>query len=146
MQLFSQCEAVIYKDLITSYSFLFPSLVFYLHYPNVLMQRTLLGTIRCLAEGHLPGDKCSFPHCHVGLCILIAFKLVSLPRQKSAVLRISCCKCVCDSTPWSISSSWLRNSKPLSLRTRHDLVYLERGLIKVNKTLCSLCTPIHNSL
>lgn len=73
MWLFSQCEAVIYKDLITSCSFLSPSSVFHLHYPNVLMQRALLGTIRHLAGGHLPGDKCSFPHFWVGLCILIVF-------------------------------------------------------------------------
>lgn len=40
---------------------------------------------------------------------------------------------MCDSTPWSIYSSWLRNSKLLSLRTEDDLIYLERDLIKLIK-------------
>lgn len=106
-----------------------------------LMQRTLLGTIRCLAGGHLPGDECSFPHCQLGLCILIAFKLVRLPGQKNAVLRISCCKCMCDSSPWSIYSSWLGNSKPLSLRTGHDLIYLKRVLSRLIKFSVSSSPP-----
>lgn len=48
--LFSQCKAVIYKDLIVSCSFLFPSSMSHLQYPTEFVQRRLLCTIRCLAE------------------------------------------------------------------------------------------------
>jgi len=44
------------------------------------------------------------------------------PGQKT-VLRIRCCKSLWDSAPWSISSSWLRNSKLLSQSTENALIY-----------------------
>lgn len=81
----------------------------------------LLPTIRCLAGRHLSGDKYPFPHCCAGPCVSTAFKPVSHPGTSpghKTVLTISCCKSLCDTTPWSMSSSWLRTSKLLSLKSR----------------------------
>lgn len=49
------------------------------------------------------------------------------------LLRLSCCKWMCGTSLWSIHSSWLGNSKLLSLRTEGDLIYLESGLMEVIK-------------
>lgn len=144
---------MIYKDLITSCSFLFASPMSYLHYPTVFIQRMLLPTIRCLAGRHLSGDKYPFPHCCAGPCVSTAFKPVSHPGTSpghKTVLTISCCKSLCDTTPWSMSSSWLRTSKLLSLKSRRCFHIFRGGgggcLTVVHKSICSLCSHIYNLL